>query len=78
MRGLYNNTYLYHIIIMCKDTRKYGKKRMFGQLFGLFPRFVQNPGNCPYKFEKNRRIFLELQLHIVPTPHVLTFRFFMS
>ena len=30
-----------------------------GQLFGLFPRFVQRCGVRPYKLEKNLRFFLE-------------------
>ena len=32
---------------------------MFGQLFGLFPLFVQRSVVCPHKFEKNRMFFLE-------------------
>ena len=31
----------------------------FGQLFGLFPRYVQRCGVCPYKLEKNLGFFLE-------------------
>ena len=37
----------------------YGKTRMFGQLLGLFPRFVQRWGDCPYMLKKIWRDFLE-------------------
>ena len=32
---------------------------MFGQLFCLFPRYVQRWGICPHKLEKILRFFLE-------------------
>ena len=36
----------------------------FGQLFGLFLRYVQRSFICPHKFEKNLQNFLETaQIH---------------